>query len=96
MRLFFVLPLESNSRAHIRTTYTQHPRVEGYKFMFDDQNLVTVWSAPNYCYRCGNVASIMRLDDYLNVDESSFTIFNAVPDQDRLMPKNVQANQYFL
>jgi len=49
---------------------------EGYKYHFIDQNLVTVWSAPNYCYRCGNFASILAFDDNLNRE---FKIFKEVP-----------------
>jgi serine/threonine-protein phosphatase 4 catalytic subunit len=56
--------------------------MEGYKLMFDEQ-LVTVWSAPNYCYRCGNVASILELDEYL---VRSFKIFEAAPQETRNTP----------
>jgi len=56
---------------------------EGYKYMFPNKNLVTVWSAPNYCYRCGNVASILELDQQMN---RTFKIFNAVPDSGQAVP----------
>ena len=64
---------------------------EGYKFMFDDK-LVTVWSAPNYCYRCGNVAGILAL----NEDKSRKPkLFNAVPDSERVIPPYT-TTPYFL
>merc|ERR1711935_1103114 len=56
--------------------------MEGYKSMFND-TLVTVWSAPNYCYRCGNVAAILELDENL---ETNFKKFEAAPPEVRAEP----------
>lgn len=52
---------------------------EGYKFMFDQQ-LVTVWSAPNYCYRCGNLASILKICEDGSHD---FKVYDAAPENER-------------
>ena len=56
--------------------------MEGYKEMFSKQ-LVTVWSAPNYCYRCNNIASILVLDEKLN---QKFIKFEAATHESRTIP----------
>jgi serine/threonine-protein phosphatase 6 catalytic subunit len=65
---------------------------EGYKYQFDDK-LVTVWSAPNYCYRCGNVAAILEFPG--NKETPIPKIFSAVPDTNRVIPAG-NACPYFL
>jgi len=66
--------------------------MEGYRWMFNDQ-LATVWSAPNYCYRCGNVAAILELDEHLN---KNFKVFEAAPPESRGVPAKKPAPDYFL
>jgi len=82
-----------NRSNNLRLICRAHQLVmEGYKWMFKNQ-LVTVWSAPNYCYRCGNVASIMEFDEHL---ASNFKIFRAAPDDSRTKPMQKPAPEYFL
>lgn len=49
---------------------------EGYQIYFDGL-VTTVWSAPNYCYRCGNKASILEL---YSKDSFYFNVFEEAPE----------------
>ncbi|KAJ1434035.1 Metallo-dependent phosphatase-like protein [Ochromonadaceae sp. CCMP2298] len=92
-----------NEINHIDLIARAHQLVmEGYKTMFptkggkagqSQDSLVTVWSAPNYCYRCGNVAAILELDEHLG---QHFKIFEAAPQEARSTPSRNPAPDYFL
>jgi len=77
---------------HLQLICRAHQLVqEGYKYMFPMKNLITVWSAPNYCYRCGNVASILAFDENL---DREVKIFKEVSESGR--PEVAKAGiQYF-
>ena len=47
--------------------------------------LATVWSAPNYCYRFENLASILELDENLNY---YFNIFEDAPENKKKKPED--------
>jgi serine/threonine-protein phosphatase 2A catalytic subunit len=49
--------------------------MDGYNWSHT-MSVVTIFSAPNYCYRCGNQAAIMEVDEFLN---KSFSQFDPAP-----------------
>mmetsp|Transcript_5962 Transcript_5962/g.20314 ORF Transcript_5962/g.20314 Transcript_5962/m.20314 type:complete len:262 (+) Transcript_5962:185-970(+) len=49
--------------------------MEGYNWC-QDHNVVTIFSAPNYCYRCGNMAAIMEIDESM---KRTFLQFEPAP-----------------
>ena len=61
--------------------------MEGYSSLFD-KHLSTVWSAPNYCYRCGNSASILEVGPG---ETMFFNVFEAAPENDRDGPNQQSA-----
>jgi len=49
--------------------------MNGYAWTHE-KNLLTIFSAPNYCYRCGNEAAIMEIDEHLKY---TFLNFDPAP-----------------
>jgi len=60
--------------------------------MFSEKNLITVWSAPNYCYRCGNIASILSFDEHL---DREIIIFQDTPESANSEVQARNFPQYF-
>ena len=65
---------------------------EGPKEMFGGK-LITVWSAPNYCYRCGNIASILEMDEGF---EKEFKDFEANTSEKKFRVEKREVGEYFL
>lgn len=78
---------------------------EGFKYQFNDPDdlerineakeglVVTVWSAPNYCYRCGNVASILRVGED---NKREFVVFKETEASSRYSIPTRQTIPYFV
>lgn len=65
--------------------------MDGYLW-HHEENVVTVFSAPNYCYRCGNQAAIMECDEALE-----YTLIQFDPAPRRGMPSVTRRTpEYFL
>jgi serine/threonine-protein phosphatase PPG1 len=70
--------------------------MRGYDINFDGL-LSTVWSAPNYMYRSGNLASVMRVSHDEKDISMWFNIFDAVPARERTVPEPAEmVSSYFL
>lgn len=66
--------------------------MEGYQYAHNQQ-LLTLFSAPNYCYRCGNQAAIMEIDDDF---KSALQQFDAAPEQNTQIHVSHEPPNYFL
>jgi serine/threonine-protein phosphatase 2A catalytic subunit len=65
-----------NARNGLTLVARAHQLVmEGYNWSHE-KNVVTIFSAPNYCYRCGNQAAIMEVDERI---EKTFLQFDPAP-----------------
>jgi serine/threonine-protein phosphatase 2A catalytic subunit len=61
--------------------------------VMNNKQVVTIFSAPNYCYQCGNKAAIMEVDE--NLTNKTFLQFDPAPRRGE--PRNNRRTpEYFL
>jgi serine/threonine-protein phosphatase 2A catalytic subunit len=66
--------------------------MEGYTETHE-KYVVTIFSAPNYCYRCGNQAAIMEVDEHMNMQ---YLTFDPAPKQETDTIAKRRIPDYFL
>ena len=65
---------------------------DGYQWFFKN-TLVTVWSAPKYCYRMDNVASVMEIDTPTTY---KFKVFESAPQDSKGFVSKRNVPEYFV
>ena len=77
----------NNLKAIVRS----HEMADGYKIHFGG-SVITIWSAPNYCYVCENLGAVMIMKP---TADPSFVYFTAMPQNRRKFPENL-SKVYFM
>lgn len=65
--------------------------MEGYTTHFNEK-LITVWSAPNYCGKCGNDGAFVRLNQRM---EDEFITFKAKIEKDKIVQPEINFTSFF-
>ena len=69
--------------------------MEGYNWSHEGA-VVTIFSAPNYCYRCGNQAAILEVDEGGAEARQQFLQFDPAPRRGEPATLHRKTPDYFL
>lgn len=84
--------IQFNKTNNLKLVCRAHQLVmDGFNYNHNE-NCLTVFSAPNYCYRCGNMATIMQIDDN---GGKEFISFEPSPDTEKC-EDTLRIPDYFL
>jgi hypothetical protein len=68
--------------------------MDGFQWLFG-RKVITVWSAPNYMYRAGNMASVMKYRSERGCD-SEIVLFGPMEENKRRRPDELPPEPYFV